>query len=112
MPPAWVSLRRTPFRTWRGEYSPIRRDEACNRQDGRARISLSTADRPGLGELRTRDGADPAVAQIDAWAVAANVLTLLSGELQQRGIPAHGDRAGVPIAPEEKCGMRGSRGCS
>jgi hypothetical protein len=36
---------------------------------------LSRADRPGLAGLRTRDGADPTMALIDAWAVAADVLT-------------------------------------
>lgn len=36
---------------------------------------LTRADRPALAGLRSRDPADPTIALIDAWAVAADVLT-------------------------------------
>src|SRR5262245_33002507 len=40
-----------------------------------AMTRLSDSSLPALWDLRTRDPADPAMAWLDAWAVAADVLT-------------------------------------
>jgi predicted phage baseplate assembly protein len=42
---------------------------------------LSSADRPTLSRLRTRDGDDPTIALLDAWAVSCDVLTFYTERL-------------------------------
>jgi hypothetical protein len=46
---------------------------------------LSSPDFPGLEGLRTRDPADPAIALLDAWASAADVLTFYQERLANEG---------------------------
>ncbi len=42
---------------------------------------LSRADRPALSRLKTRDGDDPTIALLDAWAMACDVLTFYTERL-------------------------------